>query len=406
LSEKAKNASESCHRKFFEILKSVLLLQRPLEEVIRSLHSFFEEAHSDGRARSVHLFNGTWNEASGEFLGKAAGAAGEPNAVTLVDFKEKSVVQTMCTAFAVAENFTGNQAVSAAIAAHKAGAVGFVNISPDRLPKKAEGVEESLATIRTEFTGMRDYYKNLVLVANHPVVREGVVWKRDNGHSETEPAVLGYPAFALLGKVHKLRWSGGGRCMTSSPIKPSEDHIPVGAGSWLKGLSCPYLLDQRSQLDSVRVAFLQESDNLRGDAIVVHFNTACTAFSGLKRVPFVLTLGRIWLERVVLHHLLQCAGAANTDFEARRIGRSLNLKLGTMSSPFDETRPFVRAWVDWESSRCVREAEVDPLTKQPRIDESGKEVRTGRLTHEHEVHVQYREGVEVFKVRVVPEQGV
>ncbi len=382
--------------------------QRPLEQNVHSVNSFFVEAGLDGEANSVYVIN--HNPVRDELstrlgetciqemtpspdLGDAHPLFGtsvmrDKDTGRLVDlpitfrkFEDKQVIQTMCAAMALGANLLGQQQmVYWAARADQSLAVAFVNVDPSLCGPDPLDLKSLGTILRRNYTNPSETFQSIAAVANHGIVR----WRLKEYGEETD--VVAFPAFALLGKIYHQEKADVGKSMTCSPINPEEDRMKEGwmakpptlAAGRTRSVLSPWLLDSRQAFNDTNVIFIDTSDNRLGDDVLHNFNSACSAWS-VNRVPFTLKLGANWLRKVITHHLLQNAGAPKDDQAAQNVGRSLNEKLALMASS-GKAKPFLQASVDWRKSRCVQ--------------------MNGRPCQTHEVYVKYREGVEDFHIRV------
>jgi hypothetical protein len=407
----AREQSAAVRKAFDEGMRKTLAAQRSLEQNVQSVNAFFLEAGCDGEAKSVYLVN---HNPVTDDLAKSLGetsiqemppdpalgdlhpiwdtsvdADGKPMAVTFRPMKDTNIIQHMCAAMAVGANFEGMiQMDYWAKKARDSMAVAVVNVDPSLVSKeKPWNPQETPKELRRLYTSESVDFQNVVAVANHPIVRAASKY-------ETSP-VLAYPGFALLGKIYYAE-KVDGRSMTCSPINPNRDALKT---QWIKGLAWPWVRNRRSELNQINVVFIDQADNRLGDDVTTHFNSACTAYAN-NRYPFTLRLGENWLQKLVTHHLLQNVGAPNTNEAAQEIGQSLSYKLSGFSDASSESKPFLQAWVDYESSCCKRDEAVGPDGK-PMKDADGGPIYVGPLKQVHQIKVKYREGIEDFHVIVV-----
>jgi len=408
----ARDRADHLQKTFDAAMTETLAAQKELEQNVRSLNAFFQEAGCDGYANSVYVINHNpvddaasraRKETSIQSMPRDPRLKGHPLWDTSVDARGRAmpitfrpidsmnVIQTMCAAMAIGANFRGKLQMGYwAERAAAAKSVAFANVDPRDLgPSDPWDPEKHPQVLRANYTDPNPSYQSIVAAANHPVVREATLYEKD--------AVTVYPAFVMLGKVYRHQKVDKHSSMTVAPINPTKHALDR---EWVLRLSHPWLRNRRDELNQINVTFIDESSNLLGDDVVIHFNTAVTAFSD-RRVPFTVKLGEYWLEKVVTHHLLTSGvGAPNTPMAAQAIGQSLSVKLAAMSSAVNENKVFLRAFVKSEESTCEQEMQIDPETGEPMMRD-GQPVYTGRWVQKHSIHVEHRCGVEDFSVVVV-----
>ena len=413
---RAKKKSDEIMAVFEEAMSETLKAQRPLEENVWSLFSFFTESGCDGDSNSVYITNhhavsDDYAKALGEpsirdmpldpgtkqhpVFGMSVDEKGQATPVTIRSMKDADVVHKMTAAVATSSDITKRaDIIFWAKNLHASNSVWFTNISRQHVGSEKPDMTQFATKLKSIYGGAEEFHKSMVAVGNRPVVRKKSRFEDEH--------VSSHPSFALLGKHYYMQKVDMDSAMSVSPINPvkhaiQKDWICQEDGEPM--LECPWLRDQRSVLSASRMVFIGVIDGRLGDEEVLSFNSASSTHADGPPKPYTLKIGDHFLQKVITHHLLMNRGGQTSDGEAQNVGRSLNAKLARLAG-INNNNIFEKAWVEWESSRCEDEIVVDG-DGNPVMDANGVPEKTGKKVQVHRVHVEYKQGVEDFEVRAV-----
>ena len=363
------------------------------EKRLMSIYAFFCESNADGNADSVYFVNCSPVTGSGTELfndeqayidlpknpklgnlrpvDSSVDINGKKLPIVLKPIADINILQDLPTMIVLFEDFKGKKDIKSwAEIADRSKSVCFINVDPTYVgPTKPFDPEKDPIELRENFTDDSETFKSIVGVANPPVIR----WPTQ---FEDSPPLI-FPAAPLAGKLYSNIKVDKERSMSSSANNPQNDQLYK---DYMVSLSCPSIVNSDSVLKDMNIIFIDTSSNSRADSTVNHFNSMCTLYSKQK-YPLTLTLCKNFLDKLIIHHMKNASGVSNSDREAKRVARELNLKLAEYSSRDSSSKPFQRAHVDEEVSTC-------------KVDEDGTTYQY------HELHVEFTQGNEKFVVKI------
>jgi len=362
-------------------MKTIFLHHRIMEKPLFSLFCLLYESGLDGNAPSIfHVNHHPVKNSSSIFDDKEPDLLGieknplfdssvEGQNISFKPFKDSKVIQNKCDMIVPMCELNGKKDIIPwATKAFKTDTVCFVNISPNYCGAEISfDPEKTLKTMRKNFTGEEEFFKNIVGVANPPVIREATIF-------ENQPATA-YPASGLVGKIYGNILNKPDASMSSSTSNPVKNEIL----DWMIRPSCASVLDNRNTIDNSNIIFIDTASNRRGDDIAYYYNSMCTLYSQNKHL-FTSTLCKHFLQKIIVHRMIINNGCPNTNAAAKAVGDELHHIIGKLSSVEDESKPFLNAYV--EKSYC--------------------NIKNGVPVQVHNIRVNYREAVETFEITIEP----
>ncbi len=394
-------------------MTKVLAATRSQERALRSLHAFFDVSGCEGVVRSVYLANidpitteltrerkeSSFKEMPREWyvgdsrpiLRAAAQEDGTPFPVTLIPLAEKLVFQTRTAIVGLGVDLDGLvDAQWWATTASNAGALAIGNCSLEHIGGTAWS-DEKKAKVMNDLSSEDPAMKSLLICGNHPVTREASDW-------ESTPVTV-YPSLVYAGLLLRNEVTRKDLCFSVPPVNPNRDKI---VGKWFIRPICATLRDRKQHLLEMPMAVIAEMSNKRLDDIVKVFSSSRTAYSRSchsAELELAVNLAR----SIVQHWLLMQSGISETQDEAQRIGRELNVLFKSLSSSKFQNKPFLAAGCDSNLCRLEDQLARNDNHEVMLDDATGEPLRTGRKVMVFPLWVRFRKGIENFEVHLLQE---